>query len=327
MAKNCGCFLVLLVMCAMGPLRAQEVEVVAAHEDQTRAPAAVGPSSPTDVTSGAWLEALQSSFPLTPEQIQKLREEDSAASQAAMSRPTPAAARSDVLAVDLSPGAESPIIELLHGFATSIEVLDASGKPWPVANFTVGDDSAFKVELVGAALASDVAQSDVDTPAAIGSVLTLTAKRRFAATNLIVVLQNQSRPISVVLRAAEPTATAQLRDRVTLSVQALGPYAQSFAAKTFEHLDAGEDVRAALMGQAPRADARELLGAELPPGTRAWRSGQTLWLRTEHTLISPAHEASVSGGVHRAYRLRYLPVVVLSDLGSLKEVHLQEVAP
>lgn len=277
-----------------------------------------------DTAGAAWLEALQTQYPLSPDQVQELRARDSAVSEAAMSRPTPAAARSDIISVSLEPGASSPVIELLHGFATSIEVLDATGQPWPVSVPTIGDAEAFSVNVVGASLSEEVAQAGVSTPAGIGSVITLAPLRKFAATNLIVVLQNQSRPISVVLKAVEPTATTEFRDRVTITVQGMGPYAKSVSARGYEHLDAGEDLRSALIGRPPRADAKEILDADLPAGLRAWRAGNTLWIRTNATLISPAHEASVAGGAHRAYRLRYLPVVVMSEAGALKEINLQE---
>ena len=287
---------------------------------------AVPSEAPKDTASAAWLEALQAQYPVTPEQVKQLREQDTAVSEAAMSRATPAEARSDIISVSLEPGATSPVIELLHGFATSIEVLDATGQPWPVSVPTIGDAEAFSVNVVGAALGEDVAQANVQTPASIGSVITLAPLRKFAATNLIVVLQNQSRPISLVLKAVEPTPTTEFRDRVTISVQGMGPYARNVAARGYEHLDAGEDLRAALIGRSPTPDAKEILSADLPSGVRAWRAGNTLWIRSGFTLISPAHQASVAGGQHRAYRLRYLPVVVMSDAGTLKEINLQESA-
>lgn len=311
-------------------LRPVEVEPDLAPSGAGSAAAEPSPSAAgqaENTAAAGWMEALKVSFPVTPEQVKELRAQDTAVSEAAMSRATPAEARSDIITVSLEPGAKSPVIELLHGFATSIEVLDVTGQPWPVSVPTIGDAEAFSVNVVAANLSEDVAQANVASPGAIGSVITLAPLRRFAATNLIVVLQNQSRPISVVLKAVEPTATTEFSDRVTIVVQGLGPYARRVAARGYDHLDAADDLRAALVGRPPRADAKEILGADLPSGIRAWRAGSTLWLRSEHTLISPAHEASVAGGVHRAYRLRYLPVVVMSDAGTLKEINLQEAAP
>ncbi|XAI97061.1 hypothetical protein [Dolichospermum phage Dfl-JY45] len=316
-----------IVACAASATAQDAVPMPAPEVAQAEAapPVETPPVTASQDTAGAaWLEALQTQYPLSPGQVKELRARDSAVSEAAMSRPTPAAARSDIISVSLEPGASSPVIELLHGFATSIEVLDATGQPWPVSVPTIGDAEAFSVNVVGASLSEEVAQAGVSTPAGIGSVITLAPLRKFAATNLIVVLQNQSRPISVVLKAVEPTATTEFRDRVTISVQGVGPYAKSVSARGYEHLDAGEDLRSALIGRPPRGDAKEILAADLPAGLRAWRAGNTLWIRTNATLISPAHEASVAGGAHRAYRLRYLPVVVMSEAGTLKEINLQE---
>jgi len=300
--------------------------VIATSDTSPAAAAAAAASVQPTVAATAWIEALQSQFPVSPEQVTELRKKDTDLTQAAMSRATPAQARSDVIQVSLEPGATSPVIELLHGFATSIEVLDATGQPWPVALPTIGDSEAFSVQVVGAGLAQEVAQTEgVVSPAAIGSVITLAPLRKFAATNLIIVLQNQSRPISLILKAVEATPTTEFRDRVTISVQGTGPYARAVSSRGYEHLDAGEDLRSVLIGRAPRASATEIL-SDLPTGMRAWRDGATLWVRTQETLISPAHEASVAGGEHRAYRLRYLPVIVMSRAGELREINLQEAA-
>lgn len=300
------------------PAGAQEAVQTANGAVQDEAPAGAPATA-----SAAWLEALQTLNPLSPADVSSLREADRAIDEAALRRETPQSTQSDVLSASLEPGAASPVIELLHGFVTSIEVVDATGRPWPVALPRTGDAEAFHVDVVGAAAA---AEGGANGEGAVGSVLTVAPARRFAATNMILVLQGQSRPVSVVLRAVEPSASSVFRDRLTLVVQGMGPNARVVAHRGYEHLDAGEDLRAALVGRLPRAGAVEIL-ADLPAGMRAWREGRTLWLRTTDTLISPAPQASVAGGAHRAYRLPYLPVVVTSIDGQLREVSLMERAP
>lgn len=296
------------------------------------AESAEGSATPTlTLTPGqkAWKEALEELAPLTPGQIGEVRRSDAALEEAATSREVPKHTRSDVLSVSIDPGASSPIIELMHGFVASIEVLDATGAPWPVAQATQGDSGAFNVAIVGAGSSVQTAGAGgapvALAPSAESSVVTVAPKRKYAATNLMLVLQNSSRPVSLVLKAIEPSASSELRDRLTIVIQAEGPNARPAVARGYQHLDAGEDLRAALIGRPPAADAEEILG-ELPAGMRAWRRGTQLWVRTQDTLISPAPQQSVAGGDYRAYRLRYLPVIVMSQRGDLREVNLQQEA-
>lgn len=309
------------------------VAVTAQSQEATQEPAANAAEASTATAPAPatmsrsemiWKEALEQMVPVTPDEAGELRAADDALLQATSPRVAPGDAESEAITVSLEPGAKSPVLTLLHGFTTSIEVLDASGQPWPVVQPTVGDSEAVTVGVVGG---TDAVAEGQESPRH-GSVLTLTPKAKFTATNLVLVLQGQARPISLILRSQESSASTVLQDRITLLVAAMGPHARPQVARGYAHLDgASEDLRAVLLGRAPSADARELLGADLPQGMRAWRQGNQLWLRADTQLISPAPQARLAMGEVNAYRMDYLPVIVVSREGRLANINMMEVLP
>jgi intracellular multiplication protein IcmK len=281
----------------------------AAAAQQPAAPAA--PASAADAAAAdaaAWKQALAELNPLSPDQIRELRSQDEAVERAAKSRMAPGMALSEAVQVSMEPGGRSPVITLLHGFASAIEVLDVTGQPWPVVEARQGDAEALDVAVAG----------DASGP---GNVITVTPSQRFTATNLILILQNASRPVSIILKAEEATATSELRDRVTLILGASGPLAKAVPSRGYDHLDADGALRNALVGKAPTDTGVEIIG-DLPHGMRAWRDGEQLWIRTRDALISPAPLASVAMGDVRAYRLAYMPVIVTSNNGALQTINL-----
>lgn len=261
-----------------------------------------------NVEEAAWKDALREMLPMTPEQIRELRSKETEVQRAAKTREAPGVALSEAVQVSMEPGGRSPVVTLFHGFVSAIEVLDATGQPWPVIEARQGDDKAISVSVVG-------------DESGTGNVITVAPSEKFTATNLILVLQNASRPVSLILKAEEATPNSELRDRVTLIMGGSGPNARVTAARGFDHLDADEALRNVLVGQAPTNGGTEIIGG-LPPGTRVWRDGTVMWLRTRDTLISPAPDRSSAMGDVRAFRAPYMPVIVVSQNGALQTVNL-----
>jgi len=284
-----------------------------------------------------WAEVRDALLPVQPHEIQAYRQETIEQDRASAPRVAPQAAMSRAIPVSLQPGARSPRLELLHGFVMAIEVLDSTGQPWPVVEARSGDESAFDVRTVGAtANSSGAVSSNPDgvpidqgvtgvedrshrTPA---NVVTITAKRRFVVSNLLLMLQGESRPVSVVLTTAEASESSALGDRITLLVAGNGPLAEMPITPSYDRIDVGDDLRRVLVGQAPVPEATEILGV-LPDGMRAWHAKDVLWLRTPHRVISPAPDAVTGVGSMRAFRMRYLPQVVLLDDGRLMSVSVR----
>lgn len=262
---------------------------------------------------------------LTPEDVARIKEEKLQHDRA-VSRVAPDKAVASVVPVSLAPGAKAPVVTVMHGFVSAIEVLDRTGQPWPILSVRTGDQGAFDVSLAvatdTAAPAVEVANKAAPAPggSTTGNTITITPLQPYAVTNVVLMLAGESHPVSMIIKAVEARTSSVLRDRVTFLIGGLGPNAATPSVASYDHLDAGADLRNVLVGQLPVPGAHEVFG-DWDRGLRIWRSGETLWLRTSgDTLINPAPTAAVSMGTVRAYKLPWLPVVVLSQSGKLRQV-------
>ncbi len=313
-----------------------------APSDAVKLPAASSPPSAQAEAATArteqWHEVLEQLLPNSPEEIREYRRRSIEEEKASAPRAAPKDALSQAIPVSLQPGGKSPRLKILHGFVMALEVLDSSGQPWPITDARLGDKDAYDVKIAGSESGAAVAtegdrNAAASAPSGVvqrgdhgqGNIVTISAIKRFQPSNLILILQGESRPISIVLLPAEATESAELEDRVTLLVDGNGPLARPQAVASYDRLDIGDDLRRALVGAEPKDGATEVL-ATLPPGMRAWTDHATLWLRTPEQVISPAPQAAVSMGNMRAYRLPYLPTVVLLDNGHLTSVSLRPAA-
>ncbi|MHC8441413.1 MAG: DotH/IcmK family type IV secretion protein [Candidatus Eutrophobiaceae bacterium] len=250
--------------------------------------------------------ALERLLPLAPEEIRHLRsllEEKQKAIQEVV-RPDKTSLKS--LVVDLQPGAETPIIELLPGHAVSLEIADRTAAPWTIETHVTGDPGRFHV------IVPEIGERNV---------LTVTPQTRHGSSNLILQLLGQSTPVSFVLQA-NPNIR-HFHDRVSVLVDGMGPNAAPellLAEAAVEDLT----VMGVLDGVAP--EGSRALQASSPLLGGAWRNGQTLWLRGAFLLLSPAADMRISGaGGMRAYRLPFKPVIIVSDAhGKLHSVRLAD---
>lgn len=305
--------------------------VLSAEAADTQPPAepSVQAADPVDAD---WKRVVDRLLPVSPEEVRDFKRAKDALKEAAKPRETPASAESNAITVSMQPGAHSPRVTLLHGFVTALEILDNTGQPWPIESAMQGDPTAVAVRIEGAtATESPTALIAVDadgasppppptsTSRSAGNILTVNPLTPFTATNLILVLRGASRPVSVLLSPSEAQADSALQDRITLLVDGRGPLSRVDPVANYDHLDAGDDLRNVLVGRAPNDEAREIL-IELPAGVRAWRTDDELWVRTPDRIVSPAPAASVAMGDVRAYRMTYIPIVVVARGGRLEEV-------
>lgn len=312
----------------MGPSASPSVT-----EEATRTAAATtAKATAEEERKEIWRQTLEQLIPNSPGEVREFKERSNEEAKASAPRVAPQEAQSQAIAVSLLPGGRSPKLTLLHGFVMAIEVLDATGQPWPIVAARTGDKEAFDVKIAGDEEGTAVATPGDRTNTATapkgvvlpggsgrGNVVTINALKMFQPSNLILILQGESRPISMILVPTEATEKSDLQDRITLLVDGSGPLAKPQAVASFDRLDVGDDLRRAIVGNVPKEGTPEIL-APLPPGMRAWTDNKTLWLRTPAQVISPAPQAAVSMGNMRAYRLPYLSTVVVLENGHLTPV-------
>ncbi len=236
--------------------------------------------------------ALEQAFPMTPEMVHKYREVFADNDRAVREKAEPQSLSSSQL-VSLEPGASPPEVRLSPGIATALGFYDASGMPWPVRQYVVGDGDGYQIIQLGEN----------------SNTLAISPRRRIGWTNMIVALFKEPQPVVVRLQIAGD----QAHFRSDLHLTRPGPNSVASNAITSRLV--------------PQAGDRELLavasGTILPGNltslpvdghpVEAWLSGDSVILRTRHPLLSPAWEGSITGpdGV-RAYRLPLHSTLLLS---------------
>ncbi|MDE0254114.1 MAG: hypothetical protein OYG32_04895 [Rhodospirillaceae bacterium] len=263
-------------------------------------------------------EAAESILPVSPALIMDFNERLRAARGAASWRPPPRSVSVDADLASLDPGATPPEVRLAPGVATVVTFSDATGGPWPVAGFVVGDASAFDIRHPGGI---DGEQGP--------SHLTMAPLVEAGWSNLVVELAGAAIPLVLSL-GIDPLAPHY---RLDIQVLAEGPNARPAR-------EAGSPP--------PRAGSAWLLrfvaAVDLPAGatelavpgvgrTRAWLIGgrgegdggeETIVVRTEHHLLGPAWSEAMAGtGGLRVYRLPAVDALLFSVDGAATVARLR----
>lgn len=311
-------------------------------------------AAPVDARSAAEM--------LTEAEIRKLRDRVEGQAESIYQQAAPTETRSGTIPISLAPGAAGQLIKVAHGYVLALEFVDASGNPWPVRYSSAGQASAFVVTQpvpnTNDAPASTAPPTPIaatgappatptPTPAPVlpaadpyppgSNILTVSSNPDYpyAATNLLVLLAGETRPITLILKGTEVPESGY-QDRYIVSVDAYGPMAPK---TTLERSTAGlndtSDLFQVIDGLPPTAQARELFAASGPAPARAraddapeditpngsdlpitgrtryWREGRMLWIRTEDTLLIPAPVKQVARGSWKAYQVPYLPSILM----------------
>jgi intracellular multiplication protein IcmK len=246
------------------------------------------------VAEQAFDDMAKVQLPMSPDQIRTLKTMFDEAQKAAAEHPgTPPKPTSTSQIVDLSPGATPPIIRLQGGFVTSIVFLDATGAPWPIAAYDIGDPRSFNVQW-------DQKSNTMMVQAISG----------YKTGNVAVMLRDLNTPIMLTLLPGQKAVDY----RVDLRLPGIGPNSQT----TVTHLPGKENpaLLDVLNGVPPQGSTTlKIAGCS---GCSAWLYNGEIFFRTRLTILSPGWIATLTSadGMH-AYQLPSTPVVLVSDKGKM----------
>jgi intracellular multiplication protein IcmK len=262
----------------------------------------------TSVRKKAFAKIPGSLMPMSPNQIRLvhrlLNRTKSAEAGVGGVPPKPT---SSSLVVDLSPGGEPPVIRLTAGFITSVVFVDATGAPWPIQAYDIGNPRAFNIQWIQST------KADLKRGTDLGNTLLVQAINGYKAANLAVMLQGLNTPVMVTLIPGQKSVDY----RVDVHIPRDGPNAFP------QVMDIPGSVSTELMN---------VLNNVVPKGAkvlnagrkdvRAWVIGSAMYLRTNLTLISPSWQSVVSSpdGAIRAYKMEPSSVVLALDRGNLTEL-------
>jgi intracellular multiplication protein IcmK len=241
-------------------------------------------------------------LPLSPDQVRGFMQHLQQTQEAAMPpfEGTPKG-KVRIATISLDPGADAPLVHLAAGYVTTINILDATGEPWPILDVGVGGNF-------------DISPTKVDTH--IVRVMPLT---RYSSGNISVLLKDLTTPI-VFRLAADTTSDVDLR--FDARVPKFGPGAK-IPLVDHSRLEAGDETIMAFLQNLPPKDAKRVKIGGLDARTMAWSLGEHTYVRSPLTLLSPAWNASVNSADGMAvYEIGDAPVLLMSDNGAVVRAHI-----
>lgn len=248
----------------------------------------------------AFKQLLDKISPLTPDQILQMRKQQDKTQQAIAATPgAPPRPVSSTLTIDLSPGVTPPVVRLSAGFVSSLVFVDATGQPWPIADYSLGNPKNFNI------------QWDRKT-----NTLFIQSTTTYSSANLAVRLVALDTPVMLSLVSGQKDVDY----RVDCQVQSRGPNAATPLVG-----DGLPSVTSSLLS---------VLDGVPPPGSqelavsggygRAWLSKGKLIFRTQLTVLSPAWSTTVSSpDGTRVYEMVKTPLILASQNGKTVKIELK----
>lgn len=261
-----------------------------------------GVVSETALKDQAFKAMTESQLPMTPEQIQKLRQLFNQSQFAATSSPdTPPKPTATSQMVNLAPGATPPVIRLAQGFVSSLVFIDSTGAPWPIDSYDIGNPAAFNIQWN---------RSD--------NTLMIQSTTLYTYGNLAVRLQGLNTPVMLTLIPGQKAVDY----RVDLRIQGMGPNAIPIPV-TGLPTSANPELMAVLDG-VPPVGSKEMEVCGANGGVQAWVRGDILFVRTRYTILSPGWTATMSSADGmKAYQMPKAPLLLASQNGKIVQLKVE----
>lgn len=263
-------------------------------------------SSPVD--QAVFNSVTKQAMPMSPEQIQRLKQMLTVTQQAAAaSATTPPVPVNSSIMVSLAPGATPPAVRLQQGFISSLVFVDSSGNSWPIEGYDIGNPNAFSIQW----------QQKSNT-------LLVQASTMFTYGNLAVKLQGLATPVMLTLIPGQQ----QVDYRVDLHVLGQSPTAplQPTGQGT---PDQASNVLLNVLNNIPPDNAKEL---QITGGScdasidncRGWVAQGKMYLRIPMDILSPGwiQKMQSSDGT-RAYELMKSSSVLASSFGNTVQLKIE----
>jgi len=257
----------------------------------------------------AFQSTLTSISPLSPNQIKDVRRAYNTMNKAStFTQDVPPTPLTSAMTVDLSTGATPPVIRLAAGYITSVVFTDATGEPWPIKAYDVGNPNAFNIvwNQTGDAKDGETLQN----------TLLIQSMVPYQEGNLAVIMKGLNTPIMFTLIPGQKVVDY----RVDIRVPRAGPQAKVKQENLPEH--ASPLLQDVLNNIAPpKARVLNITGGQ----ASGWVVGKRMYIRTPLTIISPAWISTMSGsdGFIKAYELPKASVVLAVIQGKMIQLKIE----
>ncbi|MCF8037254.1 MAG: DotH/IcmK family type IV secretion protein [Desulfobacteraceae bacterium] len=256
----------------------------------------------------AFERSLNGQFPMTPEQIEKLKRRMNGTKKAVHKR-TPPKMINRTRRLSFETGKKSPVVRIAPGYVTTISFFDSTGRPWPVTSVVLGNPNYYNVQR----------------PDNQNNVITIAALKDYVDSNLALTFKSQHMPSTIQLKTVSGQDGEETDSLVVFRADQRGPNAEQpmIGPEPDPTIDS---VLMQFLDNVPPEEARRirlLSGGDSGHEAREDRQGVALWsyqdslyLRTRHPLTWPAWNAVAKGpGGVRVYELSRVPSLMISDNG------------
>lgn len=255
----------------------------------------------TPDSTAAFNAMLQQNMPLTPRQVVQLHQQiDISQRAAAIPANVPPKPVSTTLMMNLAPGTTPPAVRLAQGYVSSLVFIDSTGAPWPIAAFDIGNPKAVALQWDGKS-----------------NILLIQAISPYSDGDIVVRLVGLETPITLQLVSGQRVVDY----RVDIHVSGLGPNTKEMPLGTTLPNSANQLLLGVLDGVGPAGSKLlTVRGAD----SQAWLLGQTIYLRTRLTVLSPGWVGKmVSPDGMQAYELPKTSSVLVSRYGEPAELKIE----
>ena len=257
-----------------------------------------------EIRQDAFDAAITGMFPLRPEDIRTLlRTYDT--TQRAVERPINGIPTPEVKVetISLDPGVAPMVLKTATGHITTLNILDATGAPWPIQDVSWAGDF------------------EVVEPEEGGHIIRITPMSIEAYGNMSIRMLELKTPVTITLA----TSPDQVQYRVDARIPEFGPFANVPLIDGGTNRVAGNNTIMSVLDGEPPQGAIRLNVSGVDGRTTAYKMNDKTYVRTPLTLLSPGWDQSVSSadGMN-VYTVNDTPVLLLSDNGRFTRASLSE---
>ena len=265
----------------------------------------------TSSKNKAFERSLNGQFPMTPEQIEKLKRRMNGTKKAVHKR-TPPKMINRTRRLSFETGKKSPLVRIAPGYVTTISFFDSTGRPWPVTSVVLGNPNYYNIRR----------------PDNQNNVITIAALKDYVDSNLALTFKAQHMPTTIQLKTVSGQGGEETDSLVVFRADQRGPNAErpligpepeptidSVLMQFLDNVppDSAQRIRL-LSGGDDDHEGHEVW--EDRQGVALWSYQDSLYLRTKHPLTWPAWNAVAKGpGGVRVYELSRVPSLMISDNG------------
>lgn len=260
---------------------------------------------PKSKLSNRAFEALmEQMYPTTTDQLKKIQQKEREFNHVLYDNKQPSAL-TDIIHVSTKPGAKPVEIFVASHHTSTLNLIDATGQPWPITSVMFGNNADYKIAKVEGH--------------AYANIIRINPEREVGTTNVNLSLVDLPTTITVTMK----NNTDKYHPSPILQIDKNGPHAKVSPIFSIANINSDKILKNIVLGIAP-TEFERLTSSD--KNVEAWRHNGNLYIRTVYQPSSPLPRGIHYGpGNYASYRLNDIPVLVMtSSDGYEKKITLEE---